>query len=77
MSTIKELRDKAQQEVFVTVQQFAVLVQYHPRSIYRLIERNKLPGVKRIAGSRSVRIEKAVALAGLPPKSVDPFDTPL
>lgn len=67
--TIKELKEKAQAEAYVTVTQFALLVQYHPRSLYRMIEAGRLPGVVRLGSGRAIRIDKAEALKGLPPKS--------
>ena len=67
--TIKELKEKAQTETYVTVNQLAVLVQYHPRSLYRMIEAGRLPGVTRIGGGRTIRIDKAEALKKIPPKS--------
>jgi len=59
--TIEELLEQAKREEVLTVDQFAALVQYHPQTVWRMIQRGELKGVVRIG--RSIRIKKSEALA--------------
>ena len=56
-----ELLDEARRAEFLTVEQFAALLQYTPRTIYRQILAGQIDGV--IRHGRSIRIHKRRALA--------------
>lgn len=51
---------EARSQEYLTVDQFALLAQYHPKSVYRKIDRDEIPGVVRIGGG--IRIERSTAL---------------
>lgn len=57
--TIKEQIAAAQRQELLTVEQFALLTQYAPKSIYRLIARGKLAVVR--IGPRTIRIPRSAA----------------
>ena len=52
-------------EVLMTVPEFADLLRVHPKSIYRLIQEGRQPGV--VYAGRHLRIHASVALAARPP----------
>ena len=54
--TIREQIEQARQQEFLTVEQAALLTQYHPYSLYRLIAQGRI-AVLRIG--RSVRIPRS------------------
>lgn len=54
--TIREQIEAAKQQELLTVEQFALLTQFHQQSIYRLIAKGDLP-IVRIG--RAVRIPRA------------------
>lgn len=56
--TIAERIRQAQAQELLTVEQFALLTQYHPQSIYRLIARGTI-AVVRIG--RTIRIPRTAA----------------
>lgn len=57
--TIKEQIAAAKQQDLLTVEQFALLTQYAPKSIYRLIARKKIAVVR--IGPRTIRIPLSAA----------------
>lgn len=57
--TIKERIADAQRRELLTVEQFALLTQYHPQSIYRMVRTGKL-AVVRIA-AHTIRIPRSAA----------------
>jgi len=56
--TAKEIL--ALRDDYLTVAEFALLIDRHPMTIYRLVEQGQLPGVIRIG--RAIRIQRSVAL---------------
>lgn len=59
--TIQEEKDRARSEEWLTVKQYALLVQYDPQTVWRKIRRNEIPGV--VHHGRSIRIRRTVALS--------------
>ncbi len=59
--TISEQIALAKQQELLTVDQFALLTQYHPKSIYRLIALKEIIVVR--IGRRGIRIPRAAARA--------------
>lgn len=57
--TIREQIDAAKAQELLTVEQFALLTQYHPQSIYRLIAKHALDIVR--IGPRTIRIPRSAA----------------
>ena len=56
-----DLLDEARRAEFLTVEQFAILFQYTPRTVYRKIRAGQIDGV--IRHGTSIRIHKRRALA--------------
>lgn len=56
---IRERIAHAKQQELLTVEQFALLTQYHPKSIYRLIESGEIEVVR--VGKRGIRIPYSAA----------------
>ena len=59
--TIREQVAHALKQELLTVEQFALLTQYHPQSIYRLIYKGAIEFVR--IGPRTIRIPRAAAKA--------------
>ena len=57
--TIREQIDHAKAHELLTVEQFALLTQYAPKSIYRLIAQGRLAVVR--IGRRTIRIPRSSA----------------
>jgi excisionase family DNA binding protein len=70
MSTIAERLKIAREQDLLTVEQFALLTQYHPRSVYRLITKGALAIVR--IGPRTIRIPRSAARTIRPPQVDDP-----
>jgi len=63
--TITERLRIAREQEFLTVEQYALLTQCHPRSIYRMIKRGTVTIVR--VGPRTIRIPRAALRAIRPP----------
>ena len=50
---------------FVSVSEFATVLAVHPNTIYTAIRRERLDGVSRIPGGRTIRIDVRIALASM------------
>lgn len=61
--TIRERIQDARQQELLTVEQLALLTQYHPKSIYRKVERGEIGGVVRYG--RGIRFIRSVTIASL------------
>lgn len=61
MSTIHDQLIAARKQEMLTVNQFALLTQYNPQTVYRKIAKAEIPGVVRFGGG--IRIERSAALA--------------
>ncbi len=59
--TIRERIDRAKQQESLKVEDLALLLNYHPVSIYRLAGRGKIPGMFRVG--RSLRFKTRIILA--------------
>ena len=59
--TIREQIEYAKAQELLTVEQLALLSQYHPQTIYRKAEKGEIPGMVRYG--RGIRFRCAVALA--------------
>ena len=57
--TIREQIALARQQHELTVEQYALLAQFSPRTVYKQIRRGAVPGVVRVG--RSIRIVREVA----------------
>ena len=57
--TITERIRIAREQEFLTVEQFALLTQYHPQSIYRMIKRGSIPVLR--LGRIAIRIPRSAA----------------
>ena len=66
--TIKERIDAAKAKPLLTVEEFALLVQLHPKSIYRQISLHKI-AVVRVGRSIRVPISAAKAVRDANPKA--------
>jgi hypothetical protein len=53
----------AKQQEQITVEQFALLAQLHPQTVYRKIDRSEIPGVVRYG--RTIRLIRVVACGWL------------
>lgn len=61
--TIQQQLDKAKSEELLTVEQFALLAQYDPKTVYRKVARKEIPGVVRYG--RSIRFRRAAVMGFL------------
>ena len=59
--TITERIEEAKAQENCTVEQFALLTQYHPKSLYRMIKKGLIPVIR--LGPRTIRIPRAFAKA--------------
>lgn len=59
--TITEQIANAKVQELLTVEQFALLAQFAPKTVYKKVERGEIPGVVRFG--RVIRFRKIVALA--------------
>lgn len=59
--TIRERIEAAKAKELLTVEQFALLTQYHPQSIYRMIAKGVIPVVR--VGKWTIRIPRSIARA--------------
>lgn len=59
--TIAEQIEEAKAQENCTVEQFALLTQYHPKSLYRMIKAGRIPVIR--LGPRTIRIPRILAKA--------------